>query len=64
MTNRTTPFLVDPPEVHPMPERRRERPYYHRHEHRQQATVLDWVGAIALVSVIAVAIEWAGAWPA
>lgn len=64
MATRSTPFLVDPPPLKPMPERRRERPYYHRHEHRQQATVLDWVTALAIASVIAAAIEWAGAWPA
>lgn len=64
MATRSTPFLVDPPPLQPMPERRRERPYYHRHHLRPQATWLDWVTALAVASVIAAAIEWAGAWPA
>lgn len=56
-------WLVEPAESNPH-ERRRSRPYYHRHESRQQATWLDWLAGLALASVIALAIEWAGAWPA
>lgn len=58
-------FRLDPPppETRPAHERRRARPYYHRHELRTPATWLDWLMALAVASVIAAAIEWAGAWP-
>jgi len=61
---RTTPFLVDPPPLKAMPERRRARPYYHRHSHRQQATLLDWAVAVGVTWAVLAAIQWAGAWPA
>lgn len=59
-------WKLDPPptETRPAHERRRARPYYHRHEHRQQATALDWVTAVALGTALVVVIKWAGAWPA
>lgn len=62
---RSNLFALDPePESKPAHERRRARPYYHRHEMRQQATWLDWLIALAVASGVLAAIEWAGAGPA
>ncbi len=43
---------------------RRERPYYHRHELRKQATWIDWLIALAVSSVVAGCVSWFGGWPA
>ncbi len=60
MTNRTNPFLIDPPEVHPMPERRRG-PYSRRALGLRRSTTWTEVGLIVgLVWAAAVAMQIAG----